>query len=166
MGMKCEAIDSHQHTHMIPLIFSELLKACGEEGIEYIRIPSEPLLPYVLSPSLYLSYRPINIIKQWLLKIFALINKKGLKKSGIKTALFMGVLFSGRMDKKRVMKVLPYYLKLAEKKNTDIELLFHPGYANRGENVMDKEKKGFNKFYFSQGRRIEFEALKEIKLQN
>ena len=56
--------------------------------------------------------------------------------------------------------------KLAEKKNTDIELLFHPGYANRGENVMDKEKKGFNKFYFSQGRRIEFEALKEIKLQN
>ena len=51
-------IDSHQHTHMIPLIFKTLIRVIEDEGVDvsYMRIPDEPILPYILSPSLYFEY--------------------------------------------------------------------------------------------------------------
>lgn len=161
------AVDTHQHTHMIPGIFKMLMKVIKEEDINvtYLRIPSEPLLPYIKTPSLYHTYKPQNLLKQWLLKLFGLINKKRLKSSGIKTALFMGVLFSGRMDEKRVKKLLPGYLKLAKKKNQDIELLFHPGYAENGEPLWDERKKGFVDFYLSEGRKIEYDAVRNMEIK-
>ena len=50
-------IDSHQHTHMIPAVFDAIVKILDEEKInlKYIRIPAEPLLPYIKTPSLYLT---------------------------------------------------------------------------------------------------------------
>ena len=71
-------IDSHQHTHMIPLIFKTLIEVIKEEGVNasYLRIPAEPLKPYIFTPSLYLSYSPTGIIKQWILKILGFVNKK------------------------------------------------------------------------------------------
>lgn len=160
------AIDSHQHTHMIPLIFKILMQVIRDEGIDikYIRIPSEPILPYIKTPSLYFTYNPVNIVKQWLLKLFGLINKKELKKSQIKTAYFMGILFSGKMDEKRVNKILPHYYKLADKNNMDIELLFHPGYMEYDDSVFDIRKKGFEKFYFSKGRKIEFDTVMNLSV--
>ena len=160
-------IDSHQHTHMIPLIFKVLMRVIKDEkiNVDYIRIPSEPILPYLFTPSLYFTYKPVNLIKQWLLKFFALINRRELKKSKISTSYFMGILFSGKMDKKRVNKVLPYYYKLAEKNNEDIEILFHPGYLKDGESIFDENKKGFKKFYFSKDRKMEFDTLKKLKIK-
>ena len=63
-------IDSHQHTHMIPAIFKALIKVLDEEKIkpQYIRIPAEPLSPFIKTPSLYFTYSAVNVIKQWLLK--------------------------------------------------------------------------------------------------
>lgn len=161
------AIDSHQHVHMIPLIFNTLMRAIKDENlnVSYLRIPSEPLMPYLMTPSLYHTYNPVNIIKQWLLKFFSFVNKKEFDKSGIKSAYFMGVLFSGKMDEKRVNKVLQHYVKLADKNNRDIELLFHPGYLENGDELFDENKKSFNKFYLSKGRRIEFDTLMKRKSQ-
>ncbi|MBQ4145216.1 MAG: ChbG/HpnK family deacetylase [Clostridia bacterium] len=50
-------VDGHQHTHMIPSVFRALSEVLKEEQIkvEYIRIPAEPLLPYIKTPSLYLT---------------------------------------------------------------------------------------------------------------
>ena len=47
-------IDSHQHTHMIPAVFRTLIKVLRDEEIkvEYMRIPSEPILPFLKTPSL------------------------------------------------------------------------------------------------------------------
>ena len=160
------AIDSHQHTHMIPLIFKVLMQVISDEGInaDYIRVPSEPVMPYLFAPSLYFTYKPANIAKQWVLKFLGSVNKKELEKSGINTAYFMGILFSGKMDEKRVNKVLPHYQRLAQKNGKDIEILFHPGYLKSGENVFDEEKKSFKKFYFSKGRKIEFDTVKRLKV--
>ena len=160
-------IDSHQHTHMIPAIFGTLMNVIKDEhiNVRYMRIPSEPISPYVKSPSLYFTYKPINIVKQWILKIFGAVNKKKFRKSGIKSALFMGVLFSGNMDGKRVSAVLKKYIELSLKKNCDIEVLFHPGYIEPGEEVPDKDKKGFVEFYLSEGRKTEFNTLKNIKIK-
>lgn len=157
-------IDSHQHTHMIPLVFRVLMSVIRDKGydVKYIRFPSEPVLPYIKTPSLYKTYSLINIIKQQLLKFFGLINRRALKASNIGTALFMGILFSGNMDENRVNKILPHYLKLCEKTGRDAELLFHPGYIERGEELFDTEKQSFNKFYYSPGRKTEYATLKNL----
>ena len=154
-------IDSHQHTHMIPLIFKVLMHVISDEEIKvrYLRIPAEPVMPYLKTPSLYHTYKPVNIIKQWLLKLFELINRDEYKRSGIPTAYFMGILFSGMMNKERVEKVLPHYYKLSEKHNMDVEILFHPGYIEAEEKLLDARKKGFERFYFSKGRKIEYDTV-------
>ena len=115
-------IDSHQHTHMIPAVFRALLKALSDEKInlKHMRIPAEPLLPYIQTPSLYFTYKPINIIKQWLLKFLWLINKSRISEYNIPSSYFFGILFSGEMDEKRVSKILPKYKKLAEKNGKNI----------------------------------------------
>lgn len=153
-------IDSHQHTHMIPSVFKVLIKVLSDEKIEvkYLRIPTEPILPFILAPSLYFTYSAVNIIKQWLLKFLWLINKRNL--SDIPTALFFGILFSGKMDEKRVKKILPKYKKLAEKNSRDIEVLFHPGYLEESE--IDFKNITFEKFYLSENRKTEFDSVMKI----
>ena len=155
------SIDSHQHTHMIPVVFKTLMKVIKDEGlkVDSIRIPNEPLLPYLLTPSLYFSYKIKGLVKHWLLKILALVNDKELKKSQIPYSYFMGVMFSGRLNQKVIKKLLPHYLKMAEKKNKDIEIAFHPGYVNTGEKVIDGSRADFGKFYYSPLRKAEYDTL-------
>lgn len=157
------SIDSHQHTHMIPAVFKALIKALTEEKIktEYMRIPAEPILPYIKTPSLYFTYSPVNIIKQWLLKFLWLLNKKHTRKYKAPTALFAGILLSGRMDEKRVNKILPKYIKMAEKYGRDIEVLFHPGYMDRETDFKNKNIV-FEKFYLSENRKTEFDSVINI----
>ena len=157
-------IDSHQHTHMIPVIFKALTTVLAEEKIEieYMRIPAEPLLPYLKTPSLYFTYSAVNIIKQWLLNFLWLINKSRIRKQPIKTAYFMGILFSGKMDEKRVSKILPHYIKLASKQGKDIEILSHPGYLKEKEIDFKEKNVKFKKFYLSENRETEFKAAMNI----
>jgi len=157
-------IDSHQHVHMIPSVFSSLVKALEEEGVkaDYIRIPSEPLLPYITAPSLYFSYSCVNLLKQWLLKLLFLVDKKHLKKSGAKTALFMGILFSGKMDLKRVNKILGKYKALASKKCADAEILFHPGYLKSDYTLSSAVREDFKGFYFSDNRQLEYDSVMKL----
>lgn len=153
-------VDTHQHTHMIPLVFKTLLKVIEDEGarVSYLRIPAEPLLPYIKSASLWTTYSIPNIIKQFLLNFLWLFSKKKFKESGMKTAAFMGIMFSGKMDRERVLKVLPRYIKIAEKKKCDIEMLFHPGYT---EKAIDTK---FKKFYLSNGRKTEYDSVMNLKV--
>ena len=155
------SIDSHQHTHMIPLIFKTLMRVIADEGlnVQSIRIPAEPISPYVFTPSLYFEYNLIGLIKQWLLKTFALVNRRELKKSKIQSAYFMGVLFSGKLNETRIRKLLPHYIRLAKKHNKDIEIGFHPGYVKSGEKLLDGSRQDFSKFYYSPWRNTEYNTL-------
>ena len=158
-------IDSHQHTHMIPTVFKALLRVLHDEKInlEYMRIPAEPLAPYIKTPSLYLTYSAVNVIKQWLLNFLWLINKKRAKLHNIPTAYFFGILLSGKMDEKRVNKLLSKYIKTAKRNAADIEVLFHPGYINKNEADLKDKNIVFKKFYLSENRKTEFDAVMEIK---
>ncbi len=158
-------IDSHQHVHMIPSVFSALVTALDSLGVraDYIRIPTEPLMPYITTPSLYFSYSMVNLLKQWLLKLLYLSDKKYLNKSGAKTAIFMGILFSGKMDLKRVEKILGKYTRIASKKNADIEILFHPGYTNCDETLTEAVREDFKEFYLSHDRKTEYDSVMNLK---
>ncbi len=154
-------IDSHQHTHMIPAVFNALLRALEDTQVKvaYMRIPAEPLLPYIMTPSLYLTYSPVNLMKQWLLKWLWLLNKKQAERYNIPSAYFFGILFSGKMDEKRVSKILPKYVTLAKKHGRDIEVLFHPGYTDK--NALDITEKNivFEAFYIAENRKTEFDSV-------
>lgn len=156
--------DTHQHTHMIPSVFKVLLKVIKEEKInlKYLRIPAEPLGPFIKTPSLYFSYSGVNIIKQWLLNFLWLLNKREAKKNSITRSYFFGILFSGKMDQKRVEKVLPKFIKLAKKKNKDLEVLFHPGYVYRDKADSEVTNAKFKDFYLSDSRKTEFDAIMNI----
>ena len=142
-------IDSHQHTHMIPSVFKVMLKVLKDEKIhaEYIRTPAEPLMPFIKKPSLYFTYSTVNVIKQLLLNFLWFINKK----HKIKKTPFFGILFSGKMDEKRVNRILPEFMRYE-----NAEILFHPGYQ------YEKSKTKFSKFYLSENRKTEYNCVMKL----
>jgi predicted glycoside hydrolase/deacetylase ChbG (UPF0249 family) len=159
------SIDSHQHTHMIPLIFKTLMQVIRDEqlNVESLRIPAEPLRPYLCTPSLYAQYPVKGLVKQWLLKLLALVNRRELKKSKVEFTYFMGALFSGRLTEEKIKKLLPQYLKLAEKHGKNIEIALHPGYLTPGEHLIEGCREDFEKFYFSEWRKKEYDTLMNFK---
>lgn len=159
------SIDSHQHTHMIPLVFKTLMRVVRDEhiNVESLRIPAEPLAPYLLTPSLYTAYPMKGVVKQWLLGVLAFINRRELKRSKIEFSYFMGAMFSGKLTEEKIQKLLPHYLKLAEKHGKHIEIALHPGYLTDGECLMDGCRPSFEHFYMSEWRRKEYETLMSIQ---
>ena len=66
------------------------------------------------------------------------------------------------MDEKRVKKILPKYIKMAEKDGRDIEVLFHPGYLEKSEIDFKNKNIIFKKFYSSENRKTEFDSVMKI----
>lgn len=159
-------VDSHQHTHMIPLVFHTLLQVMADCGFpaEAIRIPAEPLAPFLRAPDLYATYAPVNVVKQWVLKVLYLFDRPAHRRSGIPAPLFCGILFSGGMDRARVERVLPDFCRLARRQSRDLELLFHPGGLEPGQPFFDPDKTSFHAFYLSPGRQAEYQALHTLRV--
>ena len=159
------SIDSHQHTHMIPAVFRALVRALKDEGIENytLRIPAEPLLPYLFSPSLYLTYSVSGLAKQHLLRFFAFINQREMKKVRLSHSYFMGATFSGHLTEDKIRILLPHYEKLAVRKGRNIEVALHPGYLEEGESLMGGCRQSFRDFYTSPWRKKEFDTLMNFK---
>ena len=154
-------IDSHQHPHMIPVVFDALKEAVLElenDGckIEYIRNTQDPILLYggkdIFS---------MNTIKCLILNFYSQKVKKYLVSKKLPVNYLCGVYFSGKMDS-RLKKVLPNFIKKADKQDWNIELLFHPGTMLRSELTSEFKKEGFNEFHLSENRKIEYNTLKEL----
>lgn len=157
-------IDSHQHTHMIPLVMESLLEVIRENNypVEYIRISKEPWIVYLKHPQFYYTYRIINIIKVAVLNYYAYKNQKMLKVNGIPSMLLSGVFLSGKMDKDRIEVLYPKLKKYAQRKNVFLELLFHPGGILPEEIGEDFNQPKATEFYLSNNRKIEGDTLKSI----
>lgn len=160
-------IDSHQHYHMIPLVLQSIFAAIKElrqEGnnvpeIMFIRIPAEPILPFIKHPALYLTYRPINLVKNIVLNILNAFDGALLKPYRKKTAVFFGILLSGRMDIQRVSAFRRDFERIAEKRGLPLEILCHPGGVQKPDELMDVQNQDCVGFYMSEGRAIEKEML-------
>lgn len=165
-GDRSISIDCHQHAYEIPLIFKTLMKVIRDEklDVKYLRIPAEPIRAYLFTPSLYTSYKPSGLVKQWLLKGLAFINRGALKGATFSSAHFMGVALSGKLNKTRVEKLLKHYLYLSKKNKRNIEVAFHPGYAEDDLKLISESREDFKKFYSSPWRNIEYETLMNNEL--
>ncbi len=158
-------LDSHQHYHMIPVVLESILEAAGDlhREITFLRIPAEPVLPFLRHPSLYTTYRPVNMIKQAVLKVLYGMDRKLLAPYRKKSAVFFGILLSGRMDLERVGKLLPAFWKIAEKKGMPLEVLCHPGGTADADTLMDPANRDCAAFYTSPGRKAERRMLMGIE---
>lgn len=90
LSFKAIRIDSHQHTHMIPVVADALFEVIGEQKWqpEYIRDSREPMMPFLKKISLYKTFRPVNFIKNMLLKFCSSIQKRGSKKQDWHQCIF------------------------------------------------------------------------------
>lgn len=162
-------LDSHQHYHMIPIVLDSIFAAIKEleqEGIcvpevAFLRIPAEPLLPFLKHPKLWGTYRPINFIKNMVLNVLNMADKKRLSPYRKKTAVFWGILMSGKMDLERISVLKKDFLKIVEKRGLPLEILAHPGGAERPDELLDAQNRGCVEFYLDEGRRIEKKMLRE-----
>ena len=108
---------------------------------------------------LYLSYRPINLVKCILLNFFSKRLEKKLKKRFIEYGYLWGLLMSGHMDPYRVNLLNKRIVDYATSKGKTLEVLFHPGRMEQREVTKEYVKTGFVDFYVSKDRDVEFESV-------
>ena len=168
-GIRCDQkglrIDSHQHTHMIPMVWNACIKASEdmEEPLEYIRNSHEMLGVFLKNGQLLRTYRPVNIVKNRILALHSgkadrLCDKKGLDKMYL-----WGLIMSGRMDKDRIEALISDVRAYSDKNNRCLEILFHPGTTLPEEVTEELNADAVRDFYESSGRAAENEAVRSIK---
>lgn len=166
-------VDSHQHFHLIPAVFDALLSTLEEQGctLEYLRIPAEPMGPYLAAKENRKNYPPVNGVKNALLN--ALWSKDRAivgKHTGTgaeeflreKSATFYGLMLSGRMEYAATPAMIDAFEREAESRKTATEVLFHPGGVDDLGQCLDPDLAGFTDFYLSPHRTLERESLRAI----
>lgn len=154
-------IDSHQHAHMIPVVWEAMLAAVKDEGytVEYIRNSKEVLGVFLTDVSLYKTYRPVNFIKNRLLSLYSHKVDRYCKANGLKPMYLWGLVMSGRMDQKRIEKLYPKMCAKAERDGRQLEILFHPGLMLADEITDEVAGEAVEGFYRREDRHVEKEAV-------
>lgn len=157
-------IDSHVHTHPIPIVWESLIEVIKEEKyhIEYIRNPKEPILPFLKHVDLISSYGLTNIIKNRILMLFSKKIDNYCDKNNIEKMYMWGLTMSGCMDIDRIKHLYKDVYNYAYKHNRNLELLFHPGKALQSEYSNEMNKDYFIHANSSKNREIEKNAVMNI----
>lgn len=151
-------IDSHQHTHCIPVFFEALMEVAREIRIDYLRLPRDRFFMATASPALFMQSMGINQVKVRLLNSLIRTNQ-GKLLPGINTNdFFIGVLFTGNMSPLAVKESLKHIGHKA-KEDSIVEILYHPGQALADEKHYWKKYPGFWKYYSSADRMNERKAF-------
>lgn len=161
--------DSHQHPHHIPAV-RDALRQCIEKrkksgvmpSVTFIRNSREPVTAYFSAPRILFSYGIANCIKCFLLNSMSHEITRLQSDSGCRTTYLCGVLMSGHMDSRRLLLLHAGLLKFAEKHDTVIEILFHPGSVLEKEITDEYVKPGFVDFHLSPDRAVEYASARKI----
>ena len=158
-------IDSHIHTHSIPVVYNALIEVLEEENydIEYLRNPKEPILPFIKHVDLIPTYGITNILKNRVLMLYSKKIDKYNKNHNMPKMYMWGLMMSGHMDFDRINMVYGDMYDYALKHNRNLELLFHPGQATKDEYSKEMNPNYFKDANLSNNRKIEKEAILRIK---
>ncbi len=168
-GVRCSQrglrIDSHQHAHMIPVVWEALTEVIDEEDytVEYIRNSREMLGVFLREFSLWKTYRPVNFVKNRLLSVYSYKVDRYAKAHHMEQMYLWGLVMSGRMDYDRIVRLYPKISKQAEKQNRVLEILFHPGATLPEEVTAEIGKEAAEDFYLRADRHVEMEAVRRIR---
>lgn len=154
-------LDGHQHIQMIPAVMGAVRDVLREKGLqaEYIRWSCEPLGPYLRHPALWRDYRPVNVVKNLVLNMLSVFDRKYMRNMGLKRGMVMGLVISGNLEYRLVRALLPDFQRLAEKRGRDLELVMHPGWGVAPGQGLDVPGGPFEAFYTDPGRRREYDCL-------
>ena len=168
-GIKCSQrglrIDSHQHTHHLPIVWNAITSVIDAGGydVEYIRCSREPLFVFLSVPSLYATYRPVNAVKNIILAMYSGKIDKYCKKRGLGRMYLWGLLMSGKMDYPRIEVLKSAMEKKADADGRDLEILFHPGRALQSEMNDEFGSPSAREFYLSGNRTVERDSLLKLR---
>ncbi len=164
-SQKAMRLDSHVHTHLIPVVWDALIETIQEEDceVEYIRNPKEPLPPFLRQPSLWLSYGLANMVKNRILMSLSKKVDRYSEAHEMKKMYMWGLMMSGHMDFDRVKAIYPDMEAKVKEKDRILEILFHPGTALTKEYAKEMNPEFFKDFNSSENRKIEKEAVMRIQ---
>lgn len=155
-------LDSHVHTHMIPLVFDAMTDALKDLGlldrVEFIRVADEPLLPFLTTPGVTFTFPPVNLLKNRILHLLAHRVNRKLKSIGIRSSMLWGLCMSGRMDKRRIDRIADKMIRYSHKWNKNLEIYCHPGIVLDTEMSEEYGRCDVRPFV-SANRDIEYEAV-------
>lgn len=154
-------IDSHQHAHMIPVVWEALTEVIAQEryDVEYIRNSKEVLGAFVSEVSLWKTYRPVNFIKNRLLSFYSGKADRYAKAHGMEPMYLWGLVMSGYMDYDRIVRLYPKITAKAERNDRVLEILFHPGLTLPEEVTEEIGEEAAKDFYLRDDRHVEMEAV-------
>ena len=179
-GVTCDQfglrIDSHQHTHLIPVVreaLSEVLRENANENgsVEYIRNSREPLFPFlsegirnrIEGRPMILSFRPVNLVKNRILFFYSGKLDTEDRKNKRDCMLLWGLIMSGEMDAERVGKLVRPLMNYAKKQGRNLEILFHPGRMAESERSEEIPEGAAEAFYLRKERELEYQAVLFLK---
>lgn len=168
-GIPCKQrgmrIDSHQHAHMIPVVWEALAEVIGEEGyeVEYIRNSREILWAFVTRVDLWKTYRAVNFVKNRLLALYSHKVERYTRIHDRKQMYLWGLIMSGHMDYDRIKTLYPAIAEKARKDGRTLEILFHPGLTLPEEVTEEMGRSAATDFYLRPDRHVEMEAVGRIK---
>jgi predicted glycoside hydrolase/deacetylase ChbG (UPF0249 family) len=148
-GIAPTHVDSHQHVHMRPVIYSLFQQEARRFGIERVRICREPLPLFAAYLDTGNALRRNNFTK-WIL--IRLLNS-GIHAQLPTTDRFFGVLYSGIISK----RVLHTLLAAVDPK-LSLEIGIHPGFPCFPEELSRSEA-GFEDFISAVERQAEHDLL-------
>ena len=165
-SQKLLRLDSHQHTHHLPIVWNAITDVISEKNydIEYIRCSREPLSVFLSAPGLYSTYRPVNAVKNLILTMYSGKIDRYCQGHGLAKMYLWGLLMSGKMDHKRVDRLTEAMVKKAHDKGRDLEILFHPGIALKEEINEEINPVAAKEFYLNNNRTVEKDAV--LRFQN
>lgn len=160
-GQRSIRIDSHQHAHMIPVVWEALTEVIEEEHyeVEYIRNSKEMLGAFLSEFPLWKTYRPINFIKNILLSLYSHKVDRYAKNHDLDQMYIWGLIMSGYMDYDRIAVLYPKIISRAEKDRRMLEMVFHPGRMLPEEVSDEIGEEAARDFYLREDRHVEMEAL-------
>lgn len=130
-GVRIDHLNSHQHSHAVPGVFSVVCELAAEYDIPFVRLPRER---FSLGEGLAFhlgAWFPINVAKHLVLNTLAFRNDSIAKRAGIRTNdLFVGILYTGHVTEGTLRNGLRV---LSSVRSAVAEILVHPCKTIDGE---------------------------------
>ncbi len=145
-GIDSIAVNGHQHVHMIPFVFDELIVI---EGVHAVRIVRERF---------FLCGMPVlkNVLARIVLALLSRAAARRARARGIQTNdWFVGFLYAGRMNEQVAQS------GVAAAGEGSVEVLFHPGSALPGELSGWQRGRADTAWHYAEERSLERRVLKE-----
>ncbi len=163
-GIPCKShglrLDSHQHAHLIPVVWDALMQVVTEDSltIEYVRTAHESF--GVFFKHLGQAWNPIGFIKNRILAVHAPKVEKYILSKGLKPAYMWGLLMSGHMDMDRIEVIMPDMIRKCVRRGYDLEINIHPGRMITSEMDDEIPRESAQSFYLSDNRCMEAQTVR------